>query len=298
MSALKNIKTKMCLMLGSILFASTAQAAEPVRAFFDMEANGISYRIFTAAPAEAAPEGGYPVIYMVDGNRMLPLAAAEMGKDTELKAILVGIGYPTDVPEEIVRLRYFDLTSATSEQLTPDPANQPKTGGRDAFFAFIEGQVKPEIEKRFAVDKRKQALFGHSLGGLFTLYALFNHTDSFQTYSAADPSIWWDGHSILSEKDRFIAAFKSAPQPLRLLMETSGKRGSRPGQSTEDIQRMRKLRGGPSGVDVYKELEQLPQLETAFHRFANEGHGSMIPLTVKDSLDFILLDRKPEHTDN
>ncbi|MBJ6133383.1 alpha/beta hydrolase [Ochrobactrum sp. Q0168] len=297
MSALKNIK-KVCLMLGSILFASTVQAAEPVRAFFDMEANGISYRIFTAAPAEAAPEGGYPVVYMVDGNRMLPLAAAEMAKNTALNAVLVGIGYPTDDADEIVRLRYFDLTSLTTDQLTPDPADQPKTGGRDAFLAFIEGQVKPEIEKRFAIDKSKQALFGHSLGGLFTLYALFNHTGTFQTYAAADPSIWWDGHSILSDKDRFIAAFKSAPHPLRLLMETSGKRGSRPGQSADDIQRMRKLRGGPSGADVYKELEQLPQLETAFHRFADEGHGSMIPLTVKDSLDFILLGKKPEHTDN
>ncbi|MCI1001694.1 MULTISPECIES: alpha/beta hydrolase [Ochrobactrum] len=298
MSALKNIKKTLWLMVGSMIFASTVQAAEQVRASFDMEANGISYRIFTAAPAEAAPEGGYPVIYMVDGNRMLPLAAAEMAKNDDLKAVLVGIGYPTDDADEIVRLRYFDLTSATSEQLTPDPANQPKTGGRDAFFAFIEVRVKPEIEKRFSIDKSRQALFGHSLGGLFTLYALFNHTNSFQTYSAADPSIWWDNHSILSDKDRFIASFKSAPHPLRLLMETSGKRGSRPGQSPADIQRMRKLRGGPSGTDVYKELEPLPQLETAFHRFANEGHGSMIPLTVADSLNFILLGRKPEHTDN
>ncbi len=298
MSVLTNIVKKMHLMMAGVLAASAAQAAEPTTSSFDMEANGIAYRIFTAAPQEVAPEGGYPVIYMVDGNRMLPIAAKLMAENSALKAVFVGIGYPTDDQEEIVRLRYFDLTPPTPDDLIPVHFNVPKTGGRDAFFDFIGNKVKPEVEKRFNVDKSRQALFGHSLGGLFTLYALFNHTESFQIYSAADPSIWWNDRSILTDKDQFITRFRNAPRPIRLLIETSGKRGSRPDQTKQDNERLKKLRGGPSGSDVFKELSELPQMDAAFHRFEDESHGSMIPLTVEDSLNFILRGKNPEAKNN
>ena len=267
-------------------------------ASFDTQANGVSYRIFTAAPAETAPDDGYPVVYMVDGNRMLPIAAKLMAENPAIKAVFVGIGYPTDNPEEIIRLRYFDLTPPTPDDLVPAHFNVPKTGGRDAFFDFIAQRVKPEIEQRFRIDGNRQALFGHSLGGLFTLYALFNHTGSFQTYSAADPSIWWNNRSILADKDRFVSAFSAKPHPLRLLIETSGKRGQRPGQNKQDIERMKTLRGGPSGSDIYAELSKLPRMDIAYRRFDNESHGSMIPLTVEDSLNFILLGQSPEPTKN
>ena len=293
MSKMKNVILKVCLMLGSILVSASAHAQTARVSSFDLQANGIDYRIFVAAPSEKAPAGGFPVVYMTDGNRMLPIAAKLMEKDPKLNAVYVGIGYPTEDKDEIVRLRYFDLTPPTPDELIPVQTNIPKTGGRDAFFDFINHQVKAEIEKRFVIDKGKQSLFGHSLGGLFTLYALFNHSDSFQTYASADPSIWWNGRSILADKDQFVKEFKANPRPIRLLIENSGKRGERPGQSKEDTERLKKLRGGPSGADIQTELKQLQEFEVAYRRFDNESHGSMIPLTVEDSLRFILLDEKP-----
>lgn len=298
MSALTNIVKKVCLTMAGILTASAVQAGAPISSSFEMESNGIAYRIFTAVPDEEAPEGGYPIIYMIDGNRMLPIAAKLMAENSALKAVFVGIGYPTDNQEEIVRLRYFDLTPPTPDDLIPVHFNVPKTGGRDAFFDFIDKQVKPEVEKRFEIDKNRQALFGHSLGGLFTLYVLFNHPDSFQSYSSADPSIWWNDRSILKDKDHFVSAFKNAAHPIRLLVETSGKRGSRPGQTKQDDDRLKKLRSGPSGLDIFKELSELPQVDAAFHRFEDESHGSMIPFAVEDSLNFILLGQKPTAKNN
>ncbi len=294
MRVVTSLKQKLYLMAGGLFLVSSVHAAEPVTASFDMEANGIAYRIFTAAPAEPAPENGYPVIYMFDGNRMLPIAAKLMAENAALKAVFVGIGYPTQERDEIVKLRYFDFTPPTPQELIPAHSADIKTGGRDAFFQFIEGPVKAEIEKRFQIDKSRQALFGHSLGGLFTLYALFNHSDSFQAFAAADPSIWWNDRSILKDKDRFVSAFTVNPHPIRLLLESSGKRTRHPRQSNEDVERLKNLRGGPSGKDIYAELSKLPQMETGFHRFDDENHGSMIPLTVRDSLNFILLGKNPE----
>ncbi|MCV9906787.1 alpha/beta hydrolase-fold protein [Brucella sp. HL-2] len=298
MSKKKNVFIKVCLMLGSFLVNATAQAERPQAGSFDMQANGINYRIFVAAPAEKAPKDGFPVVYMTDGNRMLPIAAKLMEENPKLNAVFVGIGYPTEDKDEIVRLRYFDLTPPTPNDLIPVRFNVPKTGGRDAFFDFLDHQVKAEIEGRFPIDPTKQALFGHSLGGLFTLYALFNHTDSFQTYSAGDPSIWWNGRAILADKDQFVKAFKVDPKPLRLLIESSGKRGERPSQSQEETERLKTLRGGPSGTDIQAELKQLPGFEVAYRRFDNESHGSMIPLTVEDSLKFILLNETPGTQNN
>ncbi len=292
-SKINNAILKVCLMLGSLLLNATAQAEQPMVGSFDMQANGSDYRIFTAAPAEKAPSEGFPVIYMTDGNRMLPIAAKLMAENPKLKAVFVGIGYPTDDKDEIVRLRYFDLTPPTPDELIPVQTNIPKTGGRDAFFNFLNHQVKAEIEGRFPIDPNRQALFGHSLGGLFTLYALFNHTDSFQTYSAGDPSIWWNNRAVLADKDRFLEAFKANPKPLRLLIENSGKRGERPQQSKQETERLKTLRGGPSGADIHDELKQLSGFKVAYRKFDDESHGSMIPLNVEDSLNFILLNQIP-----
>lgn len=79
-----------------------------------------------------------------------------------------------------------------------------------------------------------------------------------------------------------------------MLIETSRKRGSRPGQTKQDDDCLKKLRGGPSGSDIFKELSELPQVDAAFHRFEDESHGSMIPLTVADSLNFIVLGQNPQ----
>ena len=285
-------------MIGSILLSATAQAEKPQVSSFDMRANGIDYRIFVAAPAEKAPAEGFPVVYMTDGNRMLPIAARLMEENPKFNAVFVGVGYPTEDKDEIVRLRYFDLTPPTPDDLIPVRFNVPKTGGRDAFFDFLDHQVKAEIEGRFPIDPTKQALFGHSLGGLFTLYALFNHTDSFQSYSAGDPSIWWNGRAILADKDQFVKAFKADPKPLRLLIESSGKRGERSGQSQEETDRLKTLRGGPSGADIQEELKKLPGFDVTYRRFDNESHGSMIPLAVEDSLKFILLHQAPDTQNN
>jgi predicted alpha/beta superfamily hydrolase len=65
------------------------------------------------------------------------------------------------------------------------------TGGNDAFLSFIIDELKPAIAKATQVDPGRQALFGHSLGGLFVLHALFSRSDAFDTFIAGSPSIWW-----------------------------------------------------------------------------------------------------------
>ncbi|MGL9736446.1 MAG: alpha/beta hydrolase-fold protein [Symbiopectobacterium sp.] len=46
------------------------------------------------------------------------------------------------------------------------------------------------VEARVPVNPQQRTLTGHSFGGLFVLFTLFNHGESCQRYLAASPSIW------------------------------------------------------------------------------------------------------------
>lgn len=291
---------RLLVAAGLVLAALSASAASQERPIvtdaFDMtSASGVSYRIFTAMPAGEAPAAGLPAVYLIDGNRMLPIARDLMAADPAMAAVLVGIGYPTEERDEIVARRYFDLTPETPADLIPlaPGASPPKTGNRDAFLSFIDNELRPRIERAFPVDRTRQTLFGHSLGGLFALHVLFARPDAFQTYVAADPSIWWNGRSILEEQAAFLRERQGKAAGLRLLIETSGKKAVRPGTGTSEADRLKSVRGGPGGRAVHEALGAVPGLQRAFRTFPGESHGSMIPLTVADALRFALLGQDP-----
>ncbi|WP_295814609.1 alpha/beta hydrolase-fold protein [uncultured Nitratireductor sp.] len=266
--------------------------------FEQQGANGVAYRIFTARPANLAESERLPVIYMIDGNRMFPLARERMKKTPKLRAILVGIGYPTEDREEIVRLRYVDLTPPTPEERMPRAPGRvaPQTGGRNAFFTYMQTELRPEIERRFAVDTDRQTLFGHSLGGLFALHVLFREPDAFGTYVAADPSVWWNGHGILAQRDGFLESSRRKNAAGReLLIETSGKRVERPGLDADTRKKLAALRSGPDGRDIFETLTAHTDMKLVYRHLESEGHGSMIPFSVSDALRFALLGEAPEN---
>ncbi|CAG7641818.1 hypothetical protein PAESOLCIP111_04272 [Paenibacillus solanacearum] len=162
----------------------------------------------------------------------------------------------------------------------------PATGGRDAFFAFIEQELKPAIARLAPIDRQCQTLFGHSLGDLFALHIMYTDAEAFQTYVAADPSIWWNAGSILTEQARFIAARQDGRSSgsIDLLIETSGKKTVRQGLSESEAAQLARLRSGPTGEDVAAALTGLPGLCVAFRKHTSETHGSMVPYAVEDAL--------------
>jgi len=168
-------------------------------------AEGLSYRIIVAPPAGPAPKAGYPVIYIMDGNAWAPMAAEvvrtnlDFGLRSKVEpAVVVGIGYPIDGGFDMKR-RLHDLTTRSDLPRPVSKVIPTDSGGYEAMVRFIEERVKPDIEKRFPIDRTRQTLAGHSLGGLFTLRTLMNHPDWFQTYLAFSPSIWWHDAALVKE---------------------------------------------------------------------------------------------------
>lgn len=254
---------------------------------------GLPYRIFIAVPKEPPPAAGYPVAYVLDGNSVAGTLADIARSQTRAQgglmepALLVAIGYPGDEPINMKR-RALDLTSvkATPQKgswtyLTPEG-----TGGADAFLAFIEDELKPAIAASFRVDPARQALMGHSFGGLFTLHVLFTRPQAFSTYVAASPSLWWADGETLKEEAGLAGRL---PKPPRQVVITVGAyeqdlhpslRG-RPDSETV-ARKLAERRMVDSARSLAERLAALPgaPLDVTFSVIAGQTHASAAPYAL------------------
>lgn len=211
---------------GAAAAAATSSYVLPETEVWDMEAaHGEVYRIYVSRPEGDAPEGGYPVLYVLDGNAMFAGFAEarriqsvyDKGLD---KIIVVGIGFPNTDLYDGRRLGDFTAPIKTPE-LKAMFAAYP-SGKRDEFRNFLLNEVRPEIERRYSVSKRRQSLFGHSLGGLFALHLLYTLPDTFHTIVAASPSVWWDSQAILAEERAFTSRLMKKPFPTSRVVLLAG----------------------------------------------------------------------------
>jgi uncharacterized protein len=285
-----------------------AQVAVPLfgSSQFDLPSkiSGRTYRIFVFKPLIPAPPSGYPVVFVTDGNGIFPLAAAQMaimglaGKG----AMVVGIGYPTDDYMRPMMLRYRDLTPVTEDKTLfpaqPPLADADQGGASELFYRFITEELRPAVSASFPIDAQQQTLYGHSLGGLFTLGVMFKHPESFNNYVASSPSIWWDKKSVLRQEGGFLARAKAAKRPLRVLICVGGK---------EEEPYAKAPPGGMSLSEVNKKISEARMVSNArglaqrlahagamsgivvrFQDFSAEDHLSAIPASVSRTIGFVL----------
>lgn len=282
------------IMVSLVMPAWHGSAAEPALSpvvipgaeQFDLRSKaGLDYRIFVAAPQGEPPAGGFPIIYLTDANANFPVMLFALRRRVmgEAQAIVVGIGYPSEQRGVQSERRSFDLTPEASAAWlkTLPPGGPPigRTGGNDAFLEFIEGEVKPMIERKFIVNRQQQALFGHSFGGLFALHVLFNKPECFQTYLVSSPSIWWNGRSVLEEETAFTRRVASQSVNARLLLMV-GEWEETPGPGVTD-QRAAMLKQRAMRTNAKELVDRLSQariegFSVAFRELPEEDHGSAV----------------------
>lgn len=187
------------------------------------------YQLKIAVPDQSPPEKGYPVLYILDSNayftmfhEMIRLQSRRAEKTGVEPMLLVGIGYQEEKP--FSPFRVYDFTPPAGQAELPDRPDGtpwPEHGGAADFLQLLQGQVLPYVQQHYPIDQQKQTLFGHSLGGLFALYALFQEPVLFSHYFVCSPSIWWNQQAILSWENKhdlsavkglFIAAEQVAKQ--------------------------------------------------------------------------------------
>ena len=285
---------RLALALG-MCGATTAMAQQPAplvpgytlpnTQVFDVTASddGQVYRIFVSVPSQPAPDGGFPVLYVLDGNAFFPGFAGERQLEEFAKQaggglIVVGVGYPTDQAYDMKR-RLYDLTPAWPAAMAPAATGGFKAGGNQHFARVLLDQLRPEIARRYKVAPDRQSLFGHSLGGLFALHLLYTRPDAFEAIIAASPSQWWNDQSLLTEERAFtdrLTAGKIAGRVSRLLLLT----GERDAAATITW----------DAEALLRRLEPLSGygLRTRFAKFDDETHISVPYRAITPTLRFVV----------
>jgi hypothetical protein len=213
------------------ILSATLPATE-VRTILSKNVNQ-EYRISIALPNTyySGPRRKYPTVYLIDANWYFGLVTEltrTMSRGPSLsEALVVGIGYPIRDAEpldtaftQVVALRRNDLTPVVDRKPVKSTAKgsnaHSRTGGAGRFLKFIQSELIPVIEANYRVKSAHRILLGHSLGGLFALYALFQQPRLFSGYVAADPSLQYHDRAMFATEERFARAHRALPAKLYL----------------------------------------------------------------------------------
>jgi hypothetical protein len=199
-----NIITRFLLGAAMVSLLSVALAAESLSAAIpNVKTDGEirvlprtrpdrQYQLYIGLPASYGKDPGkkYPVVYVTDGywnfSTIRGIYWGLLYDKTLPEIIVVGIGYAGE-NLDYVSLRSSDLSPPLESRSAFEPG--VFSGQADQFLHLIETVAIPLVEQEYRADPYHRVLVGGSLGGLFTLYALYANPTLFHGYVAASPSI-------------------------------------------------------------------------------------------------------------
>jgi predicted alpha/beta superfamily hydrolase len=204
----------------------------------------------------------YAVIVLLDGDANIShvSASADLLAQTgrAMPMIVVGI-------ENTDRQR--DLTPPITRNLNDHPSG--KVGGAKRFLSFIADELIPHLDRTYRT-RPTRILIGHSYGGLFVVYTLFNRPDVFKAYIAVSPSLWWDDQAMAKQADKFVAEHKDLRAAMYMTM------------ANED---------GPMLGGAQKVIGSLASapgtISATFQHWPEESHGSIVLRSVYEGLEWL-----------
>jgi predicted alpha/beta superfamily hydrolase len=287
-----NLRVFPLLLAASALFAVAASAVDtPPPAFppfaipgsqlrdLPRNAAGRHYQLQIGLPASYTknPDRRYPVVYVTDGYWDFAKMYANRESLTYDKVapefIIVGLGYAGE-SLEYGNLRRWELSPV------PFGGGGPEESGHAAdFLRTIKTEIIPFVESEYRIDPTYRVLAGASLGGLFTLYAMYAEPGLFEGYIAATPAVVLGNDWLLGFEDAFVKAGKSLHG--RLFVSTGGNEA--PG-----------FLGGALRYNVRVSSRRHPDLAYQFRIIEDERHAGMQIESYVRGLRFVFAPLAPE----
>ncbi|OGO62490.1 MAG: hypothetical protein A2030_10370 [Chloroflexi bacterium RBG_19FT_COMBO_50_10] len=175
------------------------------------------------------PLTAWPVVYLLDPflffGMITDIVRTMAWCDRTTDAIIVGIGYPE---EESLRETWRKGFAARTHDLTPIQSEKSekynsewlkldvKTGGGGKFYRFIKQELIPLIDQEYRTDPEKRILAGHSHGGLFTLFAMFQEPGLFSSYISSSPSLHFAEKVMFTLESEYAKKHKKLPAQIFL----------------------------------------------------------------------------------
>lgn len=174
--------------------------------------NNVVYPIYVSLPGDYYyTKKSYPVVFMLD-------AYSSFGLMTQMVRLLT---YNKDLPELVIvgissegGSKEFNINRA--RDYTPTISKNenenklfPNAGGANKFLEFIKNELIPFVKSKFRIDENDKTLVGHSLGGLFGFYSLYNYPNLFQRYVLISPALFWDNEFIIKMEKSYYETHNS-----------------------------------------------------------------------------------------
>jgi predicted alpha/beta superfamily hydrolase len=128
----------------------------------------------------------YPVIYMHDAQNLFDSKTSYAGEwkvdetldSLKANVIVIGIEHGND---------------KRMEELTPFKNEKYGGGNADAYLDFIVSTLKPCVDSKYRTktNAKHTTIFGSSLGGLVSFYAVLKYPEVFGNAGIFSPSFWF-----------------------------------------------------------------------------------------------------------
>ena len=232
-------------------------------------------------PSYKQTNNKYPTLYLLDSNYSFIAVTGivkflnELGSWNNIhvpEMIIVGIGYPAE-GADILTYRSRDYTPVEDKEFFKmyfepagcDPDFHPNSGGAPQFLRFIREELMPYIESNYRADLKDKTIAGHSYGGLFPSYVLFNQTDTFNRYVLLSPSFWYNHGIVFRYEEEYSK--KHEELSARVFMSAGMDEKTYTRNISEGVRRMTEV--------LDKRNYDGLAYETAY--FDDENHMSVVP---------------------
>ncbi|MFT3830192.1 MAG: alpha/beta hydrolase-fold protein [Opitutaceae bacterium] len=164
---------------------------------------GRDYLLYIGYPDSyrSHPERRYPVVYLTDAYwgfvKTHSLGSSLWYDQIVPEYIVVGIGYAGE-NVDYGKERLFELTPSVMRYGWAKGVE--RQGGARQFLAALKTEVIPYVENNLRVDPKFRVMAGGSLGGLFSLFCMYEEPALFQGIIAASPAVDRD-HRWLSHRE-------------------------------------------------------------------------------------------------
>jgi hypothetical protein len=216
---------------------------------------GVSYPLrLYLPPASAGPRSALPVLYVLDGETWFD-TVVRAAEATRTRALVVGI----------------NSASRRDLDLVPPNTCTAGGGGQAAFLRVVREEMLPFVQAEFGGDASQRALFGHSHGGGFVLFAMLADTPgrhAFRHYLACDASLGCYYDTAIGWLDAYAAAQRTLP--VRLMLSHASQGNVLSNVPWAEALAARRLEGLDFRAQAY-----------------TGSHGGIVPQAVSDGLTWL-----------
>jgi predicted alpha/beta superfamily hydrolase len=179
---------------------------------FTSKTNARPYAVFVALPdsynAQSAKR--YPVVYVTDAHVGFPLLMyiyKTLRLANEIpESVLVGVAGRD--PATWLAARFLDLTPtrsiASEADLSKSFGAEVRSGDAGSFLRVLTDEIFPDVGRRYRTTDDRTYI-GHSLGGLFGAYAMFQAPNAFSRLILGSPAFYWDDAVIFKQEEKYAA---------------------------------------------------------------------------------------------